>query len=501
LDIHDVDARPHDFGAQFINRGGASQGTILTTDFVREGDEARYVVTVKQDTDLPRRLSLNFADMNGDQQNNTVISQRPLDGTDATREQSIDLTTYVASAGDAQKFADRWFRRQWNQRESITLSLTAQHLAAEPGDAFTLSLDGVERYARLTKWTLAQGRINAEFVRDALSLNALGTGTGSDMDGRDEEVIYVPGPGKAFVLDIPLLTDSHSESNPLLYYGAGVYAGNFPGAIIWTGTFSEDEYDQWNAVDSADKAVWGLTNAALGDCDPHCWDRSAGINVTVYGGTLTSCTEAEIDADPTHNMAVIGSEVINFATATLESDGTYTLTSLKRGRRGTEWACADHVSREDFVLVTSLDREGMGLSDVGSELLFKGQTVGRDPVSAPVIEIDPYTGATLKPYAPARVKWVYDGTDLLGTITRRTRVGGSWPATSWTVPLSENSEAYEVDVMDGDDVLRTITVTGTNEFTYTAAMAAADGVTLPTPPDINAYQISDAVGRGFALAA
>jgi hypothetical protein len=67
--------------------------------------------------------------------------------------------------------------------------------------------------------------------------------------------------------------------------------------------------------------------------------------------------------------------------------------------------------------------------------------------------------------------------------------------------LSEASEEYEIDIMDGDDVLRTITVTGTNAFTYTAAMMLADGNTTAAPPDANVYQISDAVGRGFALAA
>jgi hypothetical protein len=48
---------------------------------------------------------------------------------------------------------------------------------------------------------------------------------------------------------------------------------------------------------------------------------------------------------------------------------------------------------------------------------------------------------------------------------------------------------------------RTITVTGTNVFTYTAAMATADGITLPTPPGVRIYQMSDVVGRGYALAA
>jgi hypothetical protein len=111
-----------------------------------------------------------------------------------------------------------------------------------------------------------------------------------------------------------------------------------------------------------------------------------------------------------------------------------------------------------------------------------------------------FDGNSLKPYAPARVKWTTDGTDMFGEIIRRTRVGGSWDDDG-IVPVAETAEEYEVDVMDGDDVLRTITVTGTNEFTYTAAMMSVDGNTVAAPPDANVYQMSDAIGRGFALAA
>jgi hypothetical protein len=130
---------------------------------------------------------------------------------------------------------------------------------------------------------------------------------------------------------------------------------------------------------------------------------------------------------------------------------------------------------------------------------FKIQSIGRDVDAAGAIDLT-YDGNTLKPYAPASIKWIYDGTDLQGTITRRTRVGGAWIGGS-TIPLSENSEAYEVDVYNGVTLKRTISVSGTNIFTYTAAMAVADGITFPTPPTVNVFQMSDTVGRGFALAA
>jgi hypothetical protein len=248
-----------------------------------------------------------------------------------------------------------------------------------------------------------------------------------------------------------------------------------------------------------------MCNGALANVpSPWLWDRANTLNVSLQSGSLTSVTEADINADPTLNLILIGNpgawEYVQFATATLEGDGTYTLSDLKRGRRGTEWACAGHQSGELWILASSLDAEEMGLDDVGADLSFKAQAIGRSLDAAPAIDVDPYSGATLKPYAPASIGWSYDGTNLTGTIIRRTRVGGSWVGGS-TIPLSENSEAYEVDVYSGMTFKRTIAVSGTNVFTYTAAMAAADGITLPTPPSVKAYQVSDAVGRGYALAA
>lgn len=497
LDIHDVDVRPHDFSVQFITRGNASLGTIDVGEFA--SDETRYTISVTQDTDIPRQIMLSFADAEKDQQTNTVIFQRPLDAADTVRTQAIDMSTYVDEPSNAQKLVDRYGRRKWNGRENISHGLTAQYLKLEPADVYTLTLDDVVHTARLEKLTISQGRLNVEWVRDFPSLNAFGTGEGSSMDGRDVDVIYIPSPTKGFVLDIPLVQDSHDLTVPQVYYAAGNYgAGNWPGASLYQADADGDEYFPWNGVDVADKAVWGYATDELADSDPWLWDRGNTVNVGVKG-TLTSTTEAAIDANPLTNLAYLGGELINFVTATLEADGTYTLSGFKRGRRGTEYACAEHAAGDEFVLVSSLARDGFGLSDVGLELEFKAQTVGRDLESAAVIEVD-FDGATLMPYAPARIIWTTDGTDMFGEIIRRTRVGGAWVGGS-TIPLSEASEAYEVDIMDGDDVLRTITVTGTNVFTYTAAEISADGNTVGVPPAFNAYQMSDAVGRGFALAA
>jgi hypothetical protein len=503
LTIHDVDARPHDFQVQFVNRGSAPSGTILTEDFVR--DQSRYTVTIKQDTDLPKKVTFNFADKNHDQQVNTVIAQRPLDAVDSQREETIDLSTYVATADEAQQFADRYFRRVWNSREEINLSLTAQYLAKEPADVTTVSLDGASRNVRFDKITLSGGALKCTVTRDETSFAALNTATtGPDMGARDDEFITIPSLVEGFVIDGPLIADADNDVNPLLYTGAGSWANvTFMGAGIFRG--DDGTYDELFATVTTG-ATWGTANEALPNVNsPWLWDRGNSVNVTLQSGSLTSVTEADIDADPSLNLIAFGSvangyEYLNFTTATLEGDGSYTLSGFKRGRRGTEWATGTHTIGDKWILASSLSNEELGTDDVGDSLSFKAQSIGRAIDAAVAINIDPYSGATLKPYAPARVTWTYNGTDLTGTIYRRTRVGGSWVGGS-TIPLSENSEEYEIDVYNGATLKRTISVSGTNTFTYTAAMAAADGITLPTPPTINAYQLSDAVGRGYALAA
>jgi hypothetical protein len=95
LDIHDVDARPHDFEIEFLPRGSAPSGTIITANFVKSDNGPRYKVTIGQDTDLPKVLRVNFADTAFDQQTNNVLSPLPVDSVDSQRDEAIDMTTYA----------------------------------------------------------------------------------------------------------------------------------------------------------------------------------------------------------------------------------------------------------------------------------------------------------------------------------------------------------------------------------------------------------------------
>lgn len=86
--------------------------------------------------------------------------------------------------------------------------------------------------------------------------------------------------------------------------------------------------------------------------------------------------------------------------------------------------------------------------------------------------------------------------DLVITWVRRTRVGGdSWDGIE--IPLGEESEAYQIEILDGSSTVLRILSTSVPSVRYTAAMQVADRGMVPARPVIaKVYQLSAAFGRG-----
>lgn len=477
LDIYDSICRPHDFKVQFLKRTGTPVYTVDVSEFVA-GNE-RYSITIAQDTDLPRGIALSFADIDADQQPNTVICQRPLDTVDAVRQASMDLTTLVLDTDEARQLSERWFRRQWNSREQCALGLTMQRAAFEPGDVDNLVLDGLTRTAELQKLTFrADDTIATEWRRDFSSVAALQTSlVGATQDGRRESVILIPMESKAFALDIPSIRDTDNGTNPLIYMGAAPYGPGFwPGAIMYQ--LDGTEYDlEVGAVDSSSPSTWGVSTDALADATHYVWDRGNSVNVKLFYGTLASASEADCNANPRLNLALLGEELIQFSTATLEGDGTYTLTGLKRGRRGTEWATGGHAAGDQFILLADVAPVQFSSGDIGEDLSFRAATNGADVDTATTTTVDEYDAASNKPWAPDQLHAVKDsGTgDWTLTWRRRSRVAGDFAPGD--PPLGESTEEYDVKIYRsgfGSAATRTITVSS-ETATYTAAQQVTDG--------------------------
>lgn len=508
LTVFDVDARPHDFGIEFLPRGSASGGTIPSGKMVRSGDDALYTMTMTAETDLPRRVFLTFADIDADHQPNTAVAQRPADAVDSAREMSIDMTNMVMDIGRGRQFTERFLRREWFGRGKVETNLPPAYLAMEPGDVETLTLDGVSVDACLRKMTIrANGVIETIWRRDNPVLNQLSGNGGATTGGRTPDVLALAGETQGWVLDVPLFADVQDTPVPFVYlaaapvnetsawYGADFLQNDIPDEATFSAGWDSIAYDQ--------AAIWGTATEALPDVNPATIDYGTILTVEISYGSLESVTLDQLLTNPTMNLALIGDEIVQFQDAILESAGTYTLSGFHRGMRGTERHIDGHTSGERFILLTSaLKQHALGASEIGDTDYYIPMSSGESTPDYYAMIALPFLGVAHRPYAPAHVTMERDSGsgDWSFAWVRRTRLGGS-NVNGQNVPLGETSESYAVKIMDGATVVRRIEVDDP-EATYTNAQQVADWGGAQTSLTIQVIQINPLLGLdGFATTA
>ena len=181
-------------------------------------------------------------------------------------------------------------------------------------------------------------------------------------------------------------------------------------------------------------------------------------------GTLASVTELALLGGA--NLAAVCNEdgdweVLQFLSAILTAPATYTLTGLLRGQGGTEHAMRTPVvAGARFVLLDgALARIDMTEDEVGLAFNWRCGPASRDLGSPSYVQLaHTFHGEGLKPLSPVHIRGTRTGGDLNLAWMRRTRIGGdSWD--SIDVPLGETQERYEIDILDGTTVKRTLIAT------------------------------------------
>ena len=170
------------------------------------------------------------------------------------------------------------------------------------------------------------------------------------------QVDPVSSEARLFLLDVPLIRDSDDAERAATghYWAAAAYFDPpWRGAVL----FASDDGAVYVAADETlDAVAWGVARTALPDTDlPFQTDMSSQLRLTMVSGSLASVSNFEMLNGA--NLAALiradgNAELIQFQDIAL-SEGVYTLTTLLRGRRGTEVFTGGHAVGDLFVLLTA----------------------------------------------------------------------------------------------------------------------------------------------------
>lgn len=479
----------------FRHRGAAAPTVDVALDDLVEvkPEAALLAMTRGQETELPASAKLRYIAASADY-SQAVAEARRLTGASG-RVSQADLPI-VLEPQQADSIAETWLFEAWAARERASFALPPSLLAVEPSDVVRIGGDGDSARAfRVTE-------IGEHGVREveARSIDAelYGAVAGQVRPTRPGTPVAAGSPLVA-LLDLPLL---RGDEPPMAGYVAARQTP-WPGAVAIYASPEASGY-VLKALASA-PATMGVTLDPLPGGPEGRIDYATDVRVQVEGEPLASVTLLQLLAG--RNLAAIRNgegewEVLQFATATLVEPGVYRLSGLLRGQGGTEFAMrAEVASGAQFVLLnSSVARIDLTTAEVRAPYSWRYGPTTRD-IGDESYRTTTYSfaGLGLKPLSPVHVRGRRVDGDVHMSWMRRTRIGGeNWDAPE--VPLGEDYERYEVDILDDGEVVRTL-ASDVPSAVYTAAQQMAD---FGSPRDVyrvRVYQLSASYGRGTARVA
>lgn len=440
-----VDCAESDGVLKFRKR--ALQSTVATIPFEELGAaeagsaaEDPMPLTRTQESELPRSVAVTYINMDADYQPGTETARRQVTNSIHDIATNIPIATYK---GHVAAISSAMLYDTWQARNARRLKLTRKYAYLDVGDNIAVEYpEGTTSTKRINRMTDTGLMLELELTdSDAAIYEVVVPGV---TPAREQDGIAYAYPSRAVYLDMPILRNADDDDG--LYVAArSVVEAVWPGCLL----YKSDGLNYQALTQISTESVIGVTTTALDSwTGPDVVDEQSSVQVSVAHGELSSSTRNAIVSGETNAM-LIGSEVVQFHTATEDSPGVYTLTGLLRGRRGTEWAMTGHAIGERVVLLTTaMRRIPLTLTEVDTEIDYKAVTIGSslDATSASAVTC---TAIGKKPFAPVYLRMSEETGERVFTWERRTRMASNILTDS--IPLGEESESYDVELLDTDD--------------------------------------------------
>lgn len=477
----------------YRSRGVNGSNVVAEADLIesKSGETSDLLGIIRQqELELPQKVDVVYMNKIADYQPGNQHSQRLTSNSLGVETVSMPV---VLTNQSAKTIADVLLYNRWLERNVYDFMLPIKYARLEPSDIVAVTIGSATHTIRITNTQMgAPGLLKITGVAEDVTAYDFYNEPGHISSLTTD--VEVSGDTVLSILDLPAFPNDNSGQGAIRFAASG-YENAWRGAAVFRSDDGGENYTR--LLDVNDAAAIGTATTILSNGPIGIFDEGSTVTVTLYGsGTLESKSQLAVLNGA--NLAKIGNEIIQFKIATLVEPGKYTLSGLLRGRLNTEGAITGHIAGEIFVLLDNrLIKESMPNAMIGLERLYKGVSVG-DTLIATASQGFSYQAVSLIPYAPVHIRGGRDESNNL-TISwiRRARINGQWQ-NNVDVPLEEDSEAYEVDILNGSTVVRTLSGLSTPEASYSAAEQTTDFGSAQSSVSVKVYQLSSVVGRGTA---
>lgn len=389
---------------------------------VETAGAARLERSTARARSLPSSVTLTYYDPARDYQ--TGVARTSTEAAGGAPEH-IDLPA-VIDADAAKGLVSDQLARRWAGRDRVKIALPPSRMELLPGTTVDLGAEG--------RWTVDAVTLDSFVVRADLRPVQVASQPLPGDPGRMLPSTAVPiAPTRLELAELPAVPGTIADQ-PLVVAAAS--GKSIPIAIEIGGRVS-------TVLTPPRPATFGTTLTSLAPSTSALFDLKNSFDVALHDTAQWIESRADDALMGGANMAIVGSELVQFGTATETGSGLFRLSRLLRGRWGTEWAMAAHQAGETFILLDPARLRTLSLSvqDIGATLSVTPG--GWADAQSPSANLR-LTGEALRPPSPVHLDAFVDSSGtLICRWVRRSAEGWAW-LDGVDVPLGCSVERYRV---------------------------------------------------------
>ena len=492
------DMYEEDYQIKFRSRGTTSSRVTIPTSDLRAREPGQTPPPqafhkFKSSNDIPGRMELEYVSLSRDNENGYAYADRlNIDRTAITK---LNIPV-VLSADEAYQTAEiLLLDAERESKGTFEIVTHFKYSYLEKTDLITVVTDWATLTLRILEIEKGKPGIVKILAVDENVSDYSSTIVGEEGDGSTSTINIIPS-SRITLMDLPAIRST--DDDPGIYWGLSADGDS----DLWRGGSMYTSYDDggaWTGVDTMLSEIeHGIATNELttNDYTIFTWDQT--LTAYMINGVPETKTEDQVRRGA--NLMAYGRngawEILKYQEVTSIGDDKYEFTGLLRGQYGTDWTM-DHNPADIVVLI---DREttrrfSMTNDNYENAVSFLPLTLGRQFNKSQRVSFSSSAMAKL-PHAPKHVKGNRDASSNL-TISwiPRVRYGYEW-ANRVGSDITD-VDVFEVDVMNGTTVLRTITsVSATHNVSYTASQQTTDFGSAQSSVTVRVYQQGNLLARG-----